>query len=401
MNITEYNKIKKYTYLEYCDYLQNKYGVGKYDYMTKNFKKSNRASRTSEGLIAHHKMESVGIMLSNPTFARLYPYSWQLKENLVYFDYLEHLLLHILICELPKDIDNSFDVGIGDAINFIIPELNDYYSGWVPKQNWKINCLKLVENQKEVFLILVDRFIKCVLLPRKIPISSLNTSFNEEFGLWNKENNKMIFKEYELLYNRAFFPPPLDNSDTPVFDKLKEHWINILTIDKAVIDKSMLIAFFDYKNTPQFGFNHFFADYYSYEYNLSSPKIIKKVYSHIPNFLLADDEIFDEILCLINDDVIYFYPYALLDKNKIKKIYDCRGFLGIFSLILKQDSLSSNVVALDSIKKILVKNYRKTFDVWAELPEYIKDKNFCQNLRKKLKQNHRPKYCPKEVWKAK
>ncbi len=27
MNINEYEKIKNYTYLEYCDYLQNKYGI--------------------------------------------------------------------------------------------------------------------------------------------------------------------------------------------------------------------------------------------------------------------------------------------------------------------------------------------------------------------------------------
>ena len=35
MNIEEYQKVKQMTYLHYCDYLQDKYGVGRADYMTK------------------------------------------------------------------------------------------------------------------------------------------------------------------------------------------------------------------------------------------------------------------------------------------------------------------------------------------------------------------------------
>ena len=36
MHLSEYEKVKGFTYLEYCDYLQEKYGIGLSDYMTKS-----------------------------------------------------------------------------------------------------------------------------------------------------------------------------------------------------------------------------------------------------------------------------------------------------------------------------------------------------------------------------
>lgn len=50
MNKNEYEKVKSMTYLEYCDYLQNKYGIGLTDYMTKNFNKNQKCTRTKDGL---------------------------------------------------------------------------------------------------------------------------------------------------------------------------------------------------------------------------------------------------------------------------------------------------------------------------------------------------------------
>ena len=91
--------------------------------------------------------------------AKRNPYEWQLPENIVYCDYLEHLLLHILICEGPSKNKNDFEVvGIGGVINFLVPELNDLYSGWITKQEWRANCHSRVVNDKEVYLILLKRF---------------------------------------------------------------------------------------------------------------------------------------------------------------------------------------------------------------------------------------------------
>lgn len=54
----------QFTYLEYCDYLQLKYGIGLADYMTKSYNPNPRCKRTKDGLVAHHKKEDTMIMLS-------------------------------------------------------------------------------------------------------------------------------------------------------------------------------------------------------------------------------------------------------------------------------------------------------------------------------------------------
>ena len=68
-------------------------------------------------------------MLCEKVWAQKNPYEWQKKENLVYCDYLEHLLLHILICRFPaKDKNPKENVGIGGIVNYLIPKLNDVFS---------------------------------------------------------------------------------------------------------------------------------------------------------------------------------------------------------------------------------------------------------------------------------
>lgn len=91
MRITEYDKVKDYSYLQYCEYLQNKYGKGLCEYMTASWVKSRKVTRTKEGLFVHHKYEDQAIRLSHPEIAKNYPYEWQLPENLIYCDFLEHL----------------------------------------------------------------------------------------------------------------------------------------------------------------------------------------------------------------------------------------------------------------------------------------------------------------------
>ena len=75
MDLLEYEKVKQYNYLEYCDYLQNKYGIGLSDYMTKTWNKNPKVTRTNEGLLAHHKYEDHAIMLSNKNFAIKNPFA--------------------------------------------------------------------------------------------------------------------------------------------------------------------------------------------------------------------------------------------------------------------------------------------------------------------------------------
>ena len=200
MDYLEYEKVKGLKYREYCDYLQKKYGIGLSDYMTKSFNKNKKVTRTNEGLIAHHKFEDHAIMLSTKECAQANPFEWQLAENIVYCDYLEHLFLHILICENPALEKNKNEaVGIGGVVNFIVPELNDFYSGWQTSQQWRQICYSLIKNDKNVYLILLKRFKNnCKHYPNYTD-NCLLSSFNEVYGLWSKTNNQKLFNEIIAL----------------------------------------------------------------------------------------------------------------------------------------------------------------------------------------------------------
>lgn len=195
MTVQEYNTVKAFTYLEYCDYLQQKYGIGLCDYMSENWKKNGKVTRTKEGLYVHHKYEDHAIMLGNPEYAKKNPYEWQKRENLVYCNLLEHLLLHLLICEYPaEDKNKNEQVGIGGVVNFIVPELNDVYSGFVSKQQWQQNCHNVIINSKDTYLLLIKRY-KEFHEDNPFVVNWLLKSYNKQFGLWSDEKNSVIYEE--------------------------------------------------------------------------------------------------------------------------------------------------------------------------------------------------------------
>lgn len=206
MDINEYEQVKEMSYLEYCDYLQKKYGKGLYDYMTKSYNKNPKCTRTKEGLFAHHKMEDHVIMLSTKEIAMSYPIEWQSKDNIVYCDYLEHILLHVLICKYPaKDAVGA--VGVGGVVNFFVPELNDFYSGWVAKLAWKKNCLNRVANDKQVYLEILKQFIQVVNDDLMLTLycgsaDKLHTSCNAKYGEWDEDNNNKIYSEIAKLWTQ-------------------------------------------------------------------------------------------------------------------------------------------------------------------------------------------------------
>ena len=200
MNCSEYENIKHFIYGEYCDYLQKKHGIGKYDYMTKSWNKNTKCTRTKEGLIAHHKYENYAIMLSKKEIAMSNPFEWQLAKNIVYCDYLEHLLLHVLICEYPSEEKNDYEaVGIGGVINFIVPELNDFYSGWVTNQEWQKRCHDLIKGDKDVYLTIIKRFKSTCKNNLFFSEDCLFKSFNEQYGLWSSKQNESIYNDIKSL----------------------------------------------------------------------------------------------------------------------------------------------------------------------------------------------------------
>ena len=200
MKMNEYKNIEGFSYIEYCDYLQKKYGIGVCNYMTKNWNINKKCKRSKEGIVAHHKFESHAQLLANVNEAKNYPFEWQMAENIVYCDYLEHLLLHILICE--ESIASDFEhgpVGIGGILQFIVPELNDVYSGWKSAQEWRATCHSKIIDDKDVYLELIKRFkTNC----KEIPLCDdclLMKSYNEQYGLWDRKNNQALFDEIAQL----------------------------------------------------------------------------------------------------------------------------------------------------------------------------------------------------------
>lgn len=213
MNKVEYYKIEKMSYLEYCDYLQDKYGIGDYDYMTPKFTKVNKVSRTSEGLYAHHKMEILVPSLSEPKWAIKFPWEFQAKENIVYCDLLEHLYMHVLIAE-ETEPKLRYICGFGGVVDYFLPELNDLYSGWESSQKWRRTCHSKIKNDREVYLIILERFMtwwyEMNMKPEKsvfdvrFNTGLLKTSLGKRNGNWNDFRNKEIYRDIDKIVDKIF-----------------------------------------------------------------------------------------------------------------------------------------------------------------------------------------------------
>lgn len=194
MNYQEYFKCSTMTYREYCKYLQDKYGIPKNSYYNEQYNK-NRNSRTSEGLVIHHICEDIKPNLCNKEVAKSCDFNYQLPENLCYCDYLEHLFLHILITEYPNEETDDV-VGIGGSANYLIPELNNLFSGYVPEQPSKkyvIDCFNRVKSDFITYKYLISRFLSNNDVPKENLISVVlngdNKYFNEGSKIYSELKN--------------------------------------------------------------------------------------------------------------------------------------------------------------------------------------------------------------------
>lgn len=163
MKSSEIEKELGMSYLELVDYLLAKYGPAKVDYFRneKCRSKCKEISRTGEGLQCHHIDEDKAIMLSNPRYAILNPFEYQKADRLVYCNVLEHLILHIKIVEGPRHLfANSFDLpGVGGAVNFLCPQINDYYNGYEFKQQYLINLYSVIKDNFEDYIRVLEYFL--------------------------------------------------------------------------------------------------------------------------------------------------------------------------------------------------------------------------------------------------
>lgn len=204
MNLEEYEKVRDFTYLEYCKYLQDKYGLSECAYYNKNFNKNSKVTRTKEGLAVHHLDEDKMVMLSTKEVAMEFPYEWQTPEHLVYCDLLEHLLLHVLICYYPSpEKQPNADVGIGGAVNYLIPELNDMFSGWETRQEWRKAQHDRIKDDGPTYLAIIDQLIP-YLKKRGFKKKILHSSMSDQYGGWDKRINKPLYKCFNKIW--GWFP---------------------------------------------------------------------------------------------------------------------------------------------------------------------------------------------------
>ena len=154
------------SYSELTNYLLGKYGLAQHDYFTSSEcrSKSRKVRRVNEGLICHHIREDFGANLSNESSARKQPFSWQLKENLVYCNLLEHLLLHIKIAILrqkhrffvPDEISSFLTTG---GIYWICNDINDGFLFNGTDVGWKRKCFQEIRDNYSDYVLLLKSFL--------------------------------------------------------------------------------------------------------------------------------------------------------------------------------------------------------------------------------------------------
>lgn len=196
MESTEIKNQLKMTYDELVDYLLKKYGPAQYDYFCNESCKSknSKVSRTNEGLYCHHIDENKAILLSNDKFAVNNPFEYQKANRLVYCNVLEHLILHIKIVEEPKNENaNQMEIqGIGGAVCFICPQINDYFNGYEFKQQYLINIFSLIENNFNDYIDILEYFLDVV---EKKPIyKSIVTKERLSVG-WDQQIVKRVYDQ--------------------------------------------------------------------------------------------------------------------------------------------------------------------------------------------------------------
>ena len=196
MESTEIKNQLKMTYDELVDYLLKKYGPAQYDYCRNESCKSknSKVSRTNEGLYCHHIDENKAILLSNDKFAINNPFEYQKANRLVYCNVLEHLILHIKIVEEPKNENaNQMEIqGIGGAVCFICPQINDYFNGYEFKQQYLINIFSLIENNFNDYIDILKYFLDVV---EKNPIYKLIVTKERLSVGWDQQIVKKVYDQ--------------------------------------------------------------------------------------------------------------------------------------------------------------------------------------------------------------
>lgn len=143
-------------------YLQDKYGIvqGNYFITPTCATKNKKIMRSKEGLFCHHIKEDEGGNLSQPDIAKQFPYEWQCSYNLVYCNYLEHLILHMKVsiiqntCRLTLPI--HLTIFFSNAASHLSNNINDIYlKPYDNLSTFQKNCLFPIRDNYDDYILLL------------------------------------------------------------------------------------------------------------------------------------------------------------------------------------------------------------------------------------------------------
>lgn len=349
MEHEEIIKEVKMTYYELCKYLIQKYGPAEYNYFTKPEckYKNKKVSRTKEGLYCHHMDEDEGGNLSNPPQARIQPYEWQKKENLVYCNLIEHLLLHIKIdvlrqngmIRLPYDIPRFFANG---GLFWLTSELNDMYMNGGTETRWKKPCYEKIKENYGDYISLM----------------------------------KSLFHYIEINYAGDKSKPSIlvPGSIVDLYDSatsLRKYKGEIMRIDPTMESCIVKLKSGEEKEIPLFrglaiASEYTYSDYYEYKLR-SACKGLDKFY----------DQIYEDILNCEKDE---YSEYFKVDRNPPSVISKKYGFSKYASIPLDESFGTHN--ADEYISKALSMYNGKKIDLSGKAPEFWKDKHIPESAKK-------------------
>ncbi len=169
-----YKKLLSLTYRETVQFLLKKHGevIDNYykeksynSFLDGKIKKitHGKYTKTKEGLYCHHTLENEYENISSTKFIAqyMYPYEYHKKENLVYCDLIEHLILHALITK-----ETNGERGFRGLVTFLIPMVKEWYiDGIEPILIWKQLCRErayLSKEYTEKLLSDIDNLLKDV-----------------------------------------------------------------------------------------------------------------------------------------------------------------------------------------------------------------------------------------------
>ncbi len=196
-NADYYDNLLTKSYTQIIESLWNKYGRVPGDYFVNETcrSKNRKILRTKEGLFCHHIDEDKAILLSKSMYAVNNPFEYQKANRLVYCNFLEHLLLHIKIVEEPKNANanRTENQGIGGAVQYIIRQINGFYGGQIPTEEYLAIAMNVIENDYLSYLKML-RYLWDI-----IKANPLYSSFITKEQLAMNWDGVLIQKIYDAL----------------------------------------------------------------------------------------------------------------------------------------------------------------------------------------------------------